>query len=65
MQADGTPRHVADSYTANMLGRELVRRGFQKRRPDHGVHRKRTVYTGMRLALDCEYAQSGEDWGTF
>lgn len=64
MQADGTPRHVADSYTANMLGRELARRGFQKRRPDHGVHRKRTVYTGMRLALDCEYAQGGEDWST-
>jgi len=44
MQADGTPRHVVDSHTANMLGRELARRGFGKRRPDVGPHRKRTVY---------------------
>lgn len=63
MQADGTPRQVVDTYTANMLGRELARRGFGKRRPDHGPHRKRTVYVGLRLALDCEYAQAGEDWG--
>jgi len=62
MQADGTPRHVVDGYTANMLGRELARRGFRKHRPDHGVHRKRTVYVGLRLAADCEYAQVGEDW---
>lgn len=63
MQADGTPRQVVDSYNANMLGRELARRGFGKRRPDHGPHRKRTVYVGLRIALDCEYAQAGEDWG--
>ena len=63
MQADGTPRQVVDTYTANMLGRELARRGFGKRRPDHGTYRKRTVYLGLRLALDCEYARSGEDFG--
>ena len=61
MQADGTPRQVVDTYTANMLGRELARRGFGKRRPDHGTYRKRTVYLGLRLALDCEYARAGED----
>ncbi len=63
MQADGTPRNVVDAFTANMLGRELARRGFGKRRPDHGVHRKRTVYVGLRMVADCEYAAAGDDWG--
>jgi P4 family phage/plasmid primase-like protien len=62
MQADGTPRHIVDSYTANMLGRELGRRGFGKRRPDVGPFRKRTVYVGLRVSQDCEYAASGEGW---
>lgn len=62
MQADGSPRHVVDSHTANMLGRELARRGFGKRRPDVGPHRKRTVYIGLRVAQDCEYAHAAEDW---
>jgi len=62
MQADGTPRHVVDSHTANMLGRELARRGFGKRRPDVGPHRKRTVYIGLRVTQDCEYAHTAEDW---
>jgi putative DNA primase/helicase len=62
MQADGTPRHVVDGFTANMLGRELARRGFGKTRPDHGPYRKRTVYVGLRVTADCEYAGSGEGW---
>jgi putative DNA primase/helicase len=62
MQADGTPRHIVDTYTANMLGRELARRGFGKRRPDVGPYRKRTVYAGLRVSQDCEYAGSGESW---
>lgn len=62
MQADGTPRHVCDSFTANMLGRELARRGFNKRRPDAGPFRKRTVYAGLRLAQDSQFAHAADEW---
>jgi putative DNA primase/helicase len=62
MVEDGAPRHVIDGYTANMLGRELARRGFSKCRPDSGVFRKRVVYKGLSVPIACEMAQSGEDW---
>ena len=62
MVEDGTPRHVIDGYTVNMLGRELARRGFIKRRPDNGPLRKRVVYVGLSVESACEYAQPGEDW---
>lgn len=62
MIEDGAPRHVVDGYTVNMLGRELARRGFTKRRPDSGAHRKRVVYVGLSLSTACAYAQAGEDW---
>lgn len=61
---DGAPRHVIDGYTANVLGRELARRGFPKRRPDSGPHRKRTVYMGLSVSAAFEYAQPGEDWSS-
>lgn len=50
MQADGSPRHVVEGFTANALGRELARRGYRKMRPDSGLHRKQTVVAGLRLA---------------
>lgn len=64
MLEDGTPRHVIDGYTVNVLGRELARRGFPKRRPDSGPHRKRTVYVGLSVSSECEYAESGEEWSS-
>jgi putative DNA primase/helicase len=64
MIEDGTPRHVIDGYTVNVLGRELARRGFPKRRPDSGPHRKRTVYVGLSVSSECEYAQPGEEWSS-
>jgi P4 family phage/plasmid primase-like protien len=64
MVEDGAPRHVIDGYTANVLGRELARRGFPKRRPDSGPHRKRTVYIGLSVSAAFEYAQPGEDWSS-
>jgi P4 family phage/plasmid primase-like protien len=62
MAEDGAPRHVIDGFTVNLLGRELARRGFAKRRPDSGPYRKRVVYAGLSVASACEYAQPGEDW---
>lgn len=64
MVEDGTPRHVIDGFTVNVLGRELARRGFPKRRPDSGPHRKRTVYVGLSVSSECEYAQPGEEWSS-
>jgi putative DNA primase/helicase len=67
MQADGSPRHVVDGYTANALGRELARRGFRKMRPDSGVHRKQTVVMGLRLVHTADDLASphDEEWAIF
>jgi putative DNA primase/helicase len=67
MQADGSPRYVVDGYTANMLGRELVRRGFRKMRPDSGPHRKQAIVTGLRLVhtADDVPGYHDEQWATF
>jgi P4 family phage/plasmid primase-like protien len=67
MQADGSPRHVVDGYTANALGRELARRGFRKMRPDSGVHRKQTVVMGLRLVHTADDLPGYHDeaWATF
>jgi len=68
LEAEGSPRYVRDTFTANSVGREMVRRGYRKMRPDSGLHRKQTVIVGLRLIDthdDLAISAEQEQWSQF
>jgi putative DNA primase/helicase len=68
LEAEGSPRYVRDTFTANSVGREMVRRGYRKMRPDSGLHRKQTVIVGLRLIDthdDLVISAEQERWSQF
>jgi len=68
LEAEGSPRYVRDTFTANSVGRELARRGYRKMRPDSGPHRKQTVIYGVRLIDtldDLAISAEQERWSRF
>jgi P4 family phage/plasmid primase-like protien len=66
LEADGTPRYIVDTFTANAVARELRRRGYRKVRPDSGMYRKQTMITGIRLVDTLiDGGAIDEEWATF